>query len=310
MSVLSYAPLLEVQLKSILVATDLSQASEKALCYAVSIARRYSSKIYLVNVVSSLGLTMAGPDAIVHASEIAEKEVAHVKEKLRRGGVLDGIEFEVVVREGEIWRELEKIIRHERIELLVIGTHSRTGLAKLALGSVAERIFRNAHCPVLSIGASSIAETSSHSTDEARILFPTDFGDRSLRPLPYALWLARQLRARLVVYHALSRVFAPTDMMRHNMENGIDMHAEVKAACLERLRSVIPASFLEEEPIYEAEFGEPAEAILQAAKKHNAKAIIMGLTHTRHVDALSHMPWTMTYNVVCGAECPVLTVRA
>lgn len=309
MSAPSFAPLLEIQLKSILVASDFSQASEKALRFAVSLARHYSSKIYLVNVVSSLGLTMAGPDAIVEAAQFAEREVAGVKERLRRGGILDGVQFEVLVRQGDIWRELQKVIRHERIELLVIGTHSRTGLAKLALGSVAERIFRNADCPVLTIGANSASETRAVSAVEPRILFPTDFGDRSLRPLPYALWLSKKLRARLVIFHALSRMFAPTDMMRHNLEHGIDMHAEVKAACIERLRSLIPASSLERQPIYEAEFGDPAESIFQMAKKHQAEAIIMGLTHTKHIDALSHMPGTMTYKVVCGAECPVLTVR-
>jgi nucleotide-binding universal stress UspA family protein len=308
LSARGFAPLLEVQLKSILLATDFSPASEKALRYAVSLARHYSSKIYLVNVVSSLGLTMAGPDAIVEASRTAEREVADAKERLRRGGVLDGIAFEVLVREGDIWHELEKVVRHERIDLIVIGTHSRTGFAKVALGSVAERIFRNAHCPVLTIGANCASETRAQQT-APRILFPTDFGDKSLRPLPYALWLARQLRARLVVFHALSKVFAPTDMMRHNVENGIDMHAEVKLACIERLRSLIPATYLEREPIYEAEFGDPAEMILQAASRHGAEAITMGLTHIRHADALAHAPWSMTYKVVCGAQCPVLTVR-
>ena len=310
MSAPSFAPLLDVQLKSILVATDFSKASEKALRYAVSLARHYSSKIYLVNVVSSLGLTMAGPDVIVQASQAAEREVATVKGRLRRGGIHDGIEFEVLVRDGDIWHELEKVIRHERIELLVIGTHSRTGLAKLALGSVAERIFRNAHCPVLTIGAKSAPETRAESKGEARILFPTDFGDKSLRPLPYALWLAKQLRARLVVFHALSRIFPPNDLLRHSAESEIELREEMKAACLGRLKSLIPASFLELEPIYETEFGDPAEMILHAARKHQAEAVIMGLTHTRHVDALAHMPWTMTYKVVCDAECPVLTVRA
>jgi hypothetical protein len=72
-----------------------------------------------------------------------------VKESLLRGGVLDGIGFETVVSVGDIWVEVESVIRQRNIDLLVLGTHSRTGIAKLALGSIAERIFRNTSCPVL-----------------------------------------------------------------------------------------------------------------------------------------------------------------
>lgn len=304
------APLLEAQLKSILVATDFSPASGKALRYAVSLARHHRSKVYLVNIVSSLGLTMAGPDAVVQASKIANSEINGVKERLRRGGVLDGVTFETMIRDGDIWRELDKVIRRERIDLLVLGTHSRAGFAKIALGSVAERIFRNAGCPVLTVGPHSASETRVAETDEPRILFPIDFGEKSLRPLPYALWLARQIRGRLVVFHALSPVRMPNDIIHHHLESSTEMETQVKSACLERLRSTIPASFLEREPIYAAEFGDPAELILRVAQEHQAEAIVMGLTHTKHVDMLAHTPWTMTYKVVCGATCPVLTVRS
>jgi nucleotide-binding universal stress UspA family protein len=70
-----FAPLVEVQLKSILVATDFSKASTKALRYAVSLARHHGAKVHLIHVISSLGLTVAGPEAIVHASTLAAQEV-------------------------------------------------------------------------------------------------------------------------------------------------------------------------------------------------------------------------------------------
>ncbi|HUO59983.1 MAG TPA: universal stress protein, partial [Candidatus Acidoferrales bacterium] len=293
----------------ILVATDFSNASSKALRYAVSLARHHGAKVYLIHVVSSLGLTVTGPDAIVHASWLAAREIEAVRESLLRGGVLDGISFEPLVSAGDIWVELEKVIRHEQIDLLVLGTHSRTGIAKMALGSVAERIFRNASCPVLSVGPYSPSETRAGLTTEPRILFPTDFGEKSLRPLPYALWLAKQRRARLVVFHALSTISRPESTLLHRADAVADIQADAKASCLDRLRTLIPASSLELEPLYVADFGEPMESILRAAKEYRTEAIVMGLVHTKYIDALAHMPGTITYDVVRKAQCPVLTVR-
>jgi len=307
MSASGFAPLLEVQLKSILVASDFSKASSKALRYAVSLARHHRAKVYLIHVISSLGLTLAGPDAIVQASSLAAQELEAVKESLLRGGVLDGISFEPLISAGDIWVEVEKVIRHQQIDLLVLGTHSRTGIAKLALGSVAERIFRNTSCPVLTVGPYSPAETRAGLTTEPRILFPTDLGEKSLRPLPYALWLAKQRRARLVVFHALSPLSRTDNTLLQKTEAG--MQERAKAACIDRLRTLIPASCLELEPLYVADFGEPMESMLRAAKEYRTEAIVMGLVHTKYIDVLAHMPGTKTYDVVCQAQCPVLTVR-
>jgi nucleotide-binding universal stress UspA family protein len=307
MSQSSLDPLLQIQLKSILVATDFSQASEKALNYAVAIARKYDSKVYLVNVVSALAVATASADVMVRSSEFAAAEIEAVKERLKKGGTLDGITFETLVLEGDIWQELERVIKSENIELLVIGTHSRTGFTKLALGSVAELIFRKATCPVITVGHHCLDEARVDLKNERRILFPTDFGEQSLRPLPYALWLARRRRARLVV---LSPASAHHHPLAHSADVANNLQTDAPAECIDRMRSLIPASYLELEPLYVTKSGEHAEMILRTAQEHDVEGIVMGITHTKYVHALARLPWSTAYNVVCGAQCPVLTVRA
>jgi hypothetical protein len=77
--------------RSILLATDFSEASEQALRYSLALARFYESKFCLAHVVSSLGLTMAGPEAIAACEEAVLREAAQLEASLVRTGALTGI---------------------------------------------------------------------------------------------------------------------------------------------------------------------------------------------------------------------------
>ena len=141
-----------LQPRSVLIATDFSAASEKALRHSLALARFYGSRFCLAHVVSSLGLTMAGPGAIAACEEAALREAAQLEASLIRTGALTGIQHKFIVRQGELWPELREIIREESTDLVVVGTHGRHGIAKLFFGSIAEQIFRQADCPVLTFG--------------------------------------------------------------------------------------------------------------------------------------------------------------
>jgi nucleotide-binding universal stress UspA family protein len=108
--------------RSILIATDFSDASEKALRYSLALARFYESKFYLAHVVSSLGLTMAGPGAVAACEEAVSRQAADLEDSLIQTGALAGIQHKFVVRQGELWPELREIIREESTDLLVVGT--------------------------------------------------------------------------------------------------------------------------------------------------------------------------------------------
>jgi nucleotide-binding universal stress UspA family protein len=189
MSVVATA--VDPRLKSILIATDFSQASEKPLCHALAIARCYGAKVYLAHVVSSLGFTLAGPAAIAAAEEAVCRDAAHLEDDLVRSGALSGLQHQVVIRQGEVWPELEAIIRQEEIDSIVIGTHGRHGMGRLLLGSVAELIFRQADCLVLTVGPGAYAQPRIEIPRANRtFLLATDFGDASIHALPYAISFA------------------------------------------------------------------------------------------------------------------------
>ena len=287
----------DLQVKSVLVATDFSATSQKAVRHGVAIARHYGAKLHLVNVVSSLGFTLAGPEAMNGATEAAYRDGRRLESQLLESGALKGLRHEITVhRGGDVWRELNKVIRQEQVDLVVTGTRGRRGLSKVLLGSVAEQIFRRADCPVLTVGPISYHESQ---VDSVRTcLFPTDFSEASLRSLPFAVSYANQVPAKLVLLHVVRTPSAPNSLL--------------STASLSQLQEMTLSATFEVRPEVLVEFcpvGPISEKILQVAAKLKAELIIMGLRRFKHVGPASHRPWTTAYEIVCGAGCAVLTIR-
>jgi nucleotide-binding universal stress UspA family protein len=290
-----------------LIATDFSEASEKALRYSLALARFYESKFCLAHVVSSLGLAMAGPDAIAACEEAVSREAADLENWLIQTGALTGIRHKFIVRRGEPWPELQEIIRQESADLLVVGTHGRHSIAKLFFGSIAEQIFREADCPVLTLGPHTdgrpwFGTSSTHRT----FLFATDFGHASLHGLPQAIAAANQFGAKLTFLSIIPAAPSSTD------EALTDWQEDARMRTLQRLAELADDAGLDTRHQLYAEFKSArpvSEKILETADKLRADLIIMGLHDSAHTGIVSHLDLATTYDVVCQAGRPVLTVN-
>lgn len=308
MSTPGFSRAVDVHLKSILVASDFSPVSAKALRHGVAIARHYGSKLYLLHVVSALGFNMVGPEAVAQATELAWRGARGIGSRLVPKGALDGLSHEIVITHGEVWKQVERVIKQEQIDMLVVGTHSRIGLSKIILGSVAEQIFRHASCPVLTIGPHCPTEAQAVPSGTMRpLLFPTNFSDKSLKAFRYAVSFANQRKTQIVLLHVLSSVPAVESNRWFGADDLVEIRQAARSNAMYRLRSLIAEVDLEIEPICIAEFGEPADVILNIAQELHVEGIIMGLKRTEHVNTVSHLPGSTTYQVVCRASCPVLT---
>jgi nucleotide-binding universal stress UspA family protein len=305
------APTGDIHLKSVLIASDFSEASEKALRHALAIARHYGAKIYLVHVVSSMGFTFVGPDAVIAATDAVWRDIRQLEANLVQSGALAGLRHGAIVLQGDVWEELEKAVRQEQVDLLVIGTHARRGLGKLLLGSVAEKIFHRAECLVLTVGPGSLQDSPVGSSRPIRpFLFATDFSGASLHALPYAISAANHFGTKLVLLHVIPTVPVPDGLSRPTADDVMQARESARTAGLRRLAELTSQNpKLLAKPEFMVEYGSPSEKILQAANHLKADAIILGLHRSTHIDRASHMPWATAYEVVCGAGCSVLTVR-
>lgn len=143
-----------MKIKKIIFPTDFTESSLYALNYAVDMAQCNNSKIYLVHVIYDLS-SISGlyvPHMPVEAM-YKELEVSALKE-LEKFGVeaREGIkDTEYTVLHGVPYEEILRFSEEKEADIIIIGTHGRKGLDRVLFGSTAERIVRNAACPVLTV---------------------------------------------------------------------------------------------------------------------------------------------------------------
>ena len=135
------APAVNVRLKSVLIATDFSEASAKPLRHALAIARHYGAKFYLAHVVSSSGFALVGPDAVAAATEAGWRNVLQLEDDLAQSGTLAGLRHEVIVRQGDVWEELEKVVRQEQVNMMSNQYRRPARFGKCFLGQWRNRSF-------------------------------------------------------------------------------------------------------------------------------------------------------------------------
>ena len=133
----------------ILVPTDFGPASEAALTYGWELAHRFDSALHLIHVTENPFLRAGVGDRRSLEDTAARWLQERLTEADRRKGAVA-----VVEQSDEPAREILRYAKSAKIDLIVMGTHGRTGLARLALGSVAEAVVRAAPCPVLTMHAS------------------------------------------------------------------------------------------------------------------------------------------------------------
>ena len=144
-----------IRIDRILVPTDFSEFSRPAVNYAVAMAERFAAQLHILHVVPDPAMLV--PDAAVFTVESmqaqSEKLVADAERMLQQIPELSmGVpSITRAVRVGAAFMEIIEYAQSQQIDLIVIGTHGRSGFAHILMGSVAERVVRKAPCPVLSV---------------------------------------------------------------------------------------------------------------------------------------------------------------
>lgn len=142
-----------IHIKNILCPIDYSICSEKALAYAIEFAEKYRAKLYLVHVLDIRIYDINEPD-IYQVNMVDQETIGKLRERLLRcvnEETKGRVAVEAVVVQGVPFVEIIKASKDYIIDLIVLGTHGRTGLSHAIMGSVAEKVVRKAPCPVLTI---------------------------------------------------------------------------------------------------------------------------------------------------------------
>jgi nucleotide-binding universal stress UspA family protein len=288
----------KVSLARILVATDFSPASDRALEFGISVARRYNSQIYLTHVITLDAYPMVAPELAAETEAKQRREAEARFQEIEKSGRLFGLRRETVLAEGSLWPTIEDLVKKYEIELVIVGTHGASGLENIVVGSNAEQIFRQARIPVLTVGPAVKGEAP-YEVEFRNILFATDFGPGAEREAAFAFSLAQEHRARLTLLH-----IAP--YAEDYSEEAVARKREAVTKQLRELLPTVPEFYCS--PEYVMVIGEPVEEILRWEKLTHADLIVMGAKSRKGL--AGHIPHTKAQRIIGAATCPVLTVKS
>ena len=295
-----------IHIKEILMPTDFSNISSAALGHAAMMADRFGARLTLLHVSTSKG---HGKDKSFPAIDPETDELAQVAEY--QISEMSGLEPLPHLRVRHELRtsddpaaEITNYARENHIDLIVVGTHGRTGLSHLVLGSVAETVIRRASCPVITVR---ISDASAQVSPYLDILAPIDFSPDSEKALHYAWTLADLFDANLHLLHVIDFPVHPdhyavnailadhldqdlTERTHEEMDKLIAKHASVPV----RHQTCVVS-------------GRAYSEIVQFAQTHDIDLIVMG---TRGLSRLKNFLLGGTAaKVVRHASCPVLTIK-
>jgi nucleotide-binding universal stress UspA family protein len=301
-----------IEIRRILCPVDFSDFSRRALDHAVAIARWYESTITTMYVYLPVAVTAYAPGPIaVEPIMLSGSDRTQLLDDLRRFVETEsapGLTIETIVREGPAAAEIVREANTMKADLLVMGTHGRSGFERLLLGSVTEKVLRKAGCPVLTVPRRLPDAVPAGPVLFKRILCPVDFSDSSMQALKYALSLAQEADARLTVAHVLTGDLVPDFRVGDDNVSLAAFQREREEEARQLLKDAIPekvAAYCSAESTIVR--GKPWQEILRLASERAADLIVMGVQGRGAADLAVF--GSTTQHVVREAACPVLTLR-
>jgi nucleotide-binding universal stress UspA family protein len=272
-----------MDINRILCPVDLSEMSAHAVDLAIVVAGYYNARLTALHVVSP-----TEPSVDEAALEDRRQETVSFVSR----AAAPRIDVDVMVDVGQPARGILDRAASLPADLIVMGTHGRSGFEHLVLGSVAEKVLRQAACPVLTVPPGAV--TTRATLPLARLLCAVDFSDGSESALRAALSLSEQSGAHLTLLHVLGLALAEfrrytEDSARHRLESLVP-----KSAPLSRVATRLVS-------------GKPYARILDVAAEEGSDLIILGVRGRQPLDLA--LFGSTANHVVRRATCAVLTTR-
>lgn len=289
----------------IVYATDLSSVSEPAWGEARRLGRLFGAEIVLLHVVPPPFILPAEGYFPPHLyEELVQNARRAAKDGFDRllGTVAgSGLKVRIRMEEGPPAPRILEVMTEEAADLLVVGTHGRTGLQLALVGSVADRLVRQAKCPVLTVRPT---PGSALRPEIRRICYATDFSPTARAAWPWVVAIA-------------SAAGAEVDLVRVTFEPVVDPHMSAEtigrmAKLLDEQGRIEVERFLEGSTLPRERVhvrlprGVPGEQIVRRAQEHAADLIVMG-THGWS-GLVRWMLGSVALHVIQTAPCPVLTI--
>ena len=274
-----------MQINQILVPTDFSENAQHALDYAIGLAKQCSAKLHLLHtpvVPTYLLMDLSyspGPEAVTRILNDSQEALDAQAKSIDDAG----IEHFAAIREGTVHEVIRDYAKEHDVDLVVVGTHGRTGVSKLMYGSVTERVIKTVHTPII------VVPPGGHEKSPSCIVISYDFSGPAKRAAEVARAIHGMVGGSLHLVHSYLDVWGEytdrgavvgeaAEKRREALRLGLQEMLEADA---EELFSIDPASIQTH-----LVTGDPAEGILKVAKKVDATLICAGTTGKSGIERL------------------------
>jgi nucleotide-binding universal stress UspA family protein len=283
-----------IHVKRIMVPVDFSEPSKKAVNYGLSLASEFESRLLLAHIAP-------------FDSGLYDKAKAQLL-RLIPADWRERLDFEIVVKAGDIREELLATVEEKEIDLVVMGSRGRSYFERMILGSVTERLLRKLHVPILTVSHLD-PEREIHAPGPVplhRIVYATDLSEASEAGLEFSIRLAHGLDAHLTVVHVVQAV----DIALYGMETASfmpDYAAEARVQATERLSKLVALVSDGSVPITTVVAdGAPYEAINRISEQNHADLIVINLQGKGMLERA--LLGTTAERVIRTAHVPVLSL--
>lgn len=286
----------ELNLKTIVCATDLSPTSHNAGLYAARIAAYFSARLLLTH---AFTLEQAALEVEVGDRQISQQRISLTHLLSKEAALLgtDAIPAIPTLLEGAPEYVVPGLADMNQPSMIVLGTHGRGRIGRGIIGSTAEKVLRSSCWPVLTVGPH-VQSLASQVSPFRKLLFATDLTVAAANAATYALMLAEQFGAKIDVLNVI-----PEAEMEHP-----DRLADLQAHFFKALDALVPQCAKEFcDPRSFVAVGGAHDQILEHIRERSIDLLVLGIRRTSHIHM--EMRTSGAFRIIVDAECPVLTIR-
>ena len=298
---------MRMQFNRIICATDFSDFSNRTVNYGLALAKEFDSKIYVCHVIDLSSVAIYGEfqlDPVGLQDRIMKDAGDQLEELISKQHKA----WEPLITVGHAADEISRIVEERDVDLVITATRGRSGLKRLILGSVTERLMRTLTCPLLVIHSpdKEPATTDDQEVKIESILVGCDFSPDSGVAFEHSLSLAQEFQSELHLTHVVeTSIYQQLHKTETHIEEEIQQ--EIHDRLLQKLQDMVPEEARNWcKPHTSLLDGHPYEEIVNYAEAQSIDMIVLG---TRgHGLVKSMLVGSTTDRVVRRAPCPVLSV--
>jgi nucleotide-binding universal stress UspA family protein len=287
----------ELNLKSVIYATDFSLCSKNAGLYAARMAAFFSAKLLVTH---AFTLEQAALEVEIGDRRLSQQRQNLTHRLLGEADLLGANSIEIIptLLEGSPEDVIPDLANKHEPSMIVLGTHGGGRFERGIIGSVAEKILRSTRWPALTVGPH-VQPLSSQAFPFEKILFATDFTEAAANAATYAVTFAEVFAAKIDVLNVIQE-----DAIEHP-----DQLADLQTRFFSALDALVPQCAKEfSDPRTYVAIGGAHDKILEHIRERSIELLVLGIRKTSHISM--EMRTSGAFRIIVDAPCPVLTIRS